>query len=172
MADQMVSDPYAHLRASASERAKHTVARTENGIRAIRARGETVTARSLERETGLTFKSIQRNVGAYELYKGAAKEIIGGSKRRARRPRHTRQDGSEFPMRDSLMAYKKPQLVVRLRTAIRRVEELETAVAVQAGICQERHIRTIMSLSSDLARLQNSGNAGDSWNREGADSGA
>jgi hypothetical protein len=70
MADQMVSDPYAHLRASASERAKHTVARTENGIRAIRARGETVTARSLERETGLTFKSIQRNVGAYELYKG------------------------------------------------------------------------------------------------------
>ncbi len=75
-------------------------------------------------------------------------------------------------MRDSLMAYKKPQLVVRLRTAIRRVEELETALAVQAGICQERHLRTIMSLSSDLARLQNSGNAGDSWNREGADRGA
>ncbi len=74
MADQMVSDPYAHLRASASERAKHTVARTENGIHAIRARGETVTARSLERETGLTFKSIQRNVGAYELYKAVAKE--------------------------------------------------------------------------------------------------
>ena len=106
MADQMVSDPYAHLRASASERAKHTVARTENGIRAIRARGETVTARSLERETGLTFKSIQRNVGAYELYKAAAKEVRGGSKRRARRPRHTRQDGSEVPMRDSLTPIK------------------------------------------------------------------
>jgi hypothetical protein len=52
------------------------------------------------------------------------------------------------------MAYKKPQLVSRLRTALTQIEALETALAVQAAACQEQHIRTILILRVDVARLE------------------
>ena len=50
------------------------------------------------------------------------------------------------PIRDALLAYKKPQLVARLRSALTQIEALEAALAVQAATCQELHVRTILSL--------------------------
>src|SRR5690242_18983959 len=61
------ADPRNHLRAAARARADHTVTRLQTGIQAIQERHEPVTARTIERETGLTFKTIQRNAAAYEL---------------------------------------------------------------------------------------------------------
>jgi hypothetical protein len=52
------------------------------------------------------------------------------------------------------MAYKKPQLATRLQTALTQIEALETALAVQAAACQEQHLRTILSLRVDVARLE------------------
>jgi hypothetical protein len=59
-----------------------------------------------------------------------------------------------YQFRDSLLACKKPQLVARLRAALKRVEELETALAVQAANCQEQHIRNVLALRVDVARLE------------------
>ena len=107
-------DPHRHLRAAARERAERTVARLEAGIRAVEGRRELVTARAIERETGLTFKTIQRNAAAYELYKAAAEAFRSGPNPSHRR-RHRRSNVTTPPLRDSLLAYKKPQLANRLR---------------------------------------------------------
>jgi hypothetical protein len=168
MQHEVALDPYDRLRAAARERSEDTVARLEAGIRALEGRREVVTARTIERETGLTFKTIQRNAAAYELYKAAAEAFRSGPNASHRR-RHRRSNVTTPPLRDSLLAYKKPQLANRLRLALKRIEELETALAVQTGACQEQHVRIIMGLTADVARLERATNVhqptreGDQW---------
>jgi hypothetical protein len=129
------------------------------GIQAIQGRRELVTARVIERETGLTFKTIQRNPMAYELYKAAAAVFRNRQRRRSTRRRRGRASAPSPPIRDVLLAYKKPQLANRLRLALKRIEELETALVVQTGACQEQRVRIIMGLTADVARLQRATNA-------------
>ncbi len=152
--EDVAVDPHSRLKAAARERADRTVARLQAGIRAIQDRRELVTARTIEHATGMTFKTIQRNPEAYELYKAAAEAFRGGAKHRSSRRRHGRARTPSTPIRDSLMAYKKPQLATRLRAALTQIEALETALAVQAAACQEHHLRTILSLRVDVARLE------------------
>jgi hypothetical protein len=124
------------------------------GIQAVQGRREHVTARTIERETGLTFKTIQRNAAAYELYKATAEVFRDGPRRRSTRQRRGRVGAPRPPIRDALSAYKKPQLAARLRAALKRAEELETALAVQTANCQEQHIRNVLALRVDVARLE------------------
>ncbi|MBV9358243.1 MAG: hypothetical protein JO023_22245 [Chloroflexi bacterium] len=151
--EHVTLDQHDRLRTVARERANRTVARLQAGILAIEERREPVTARTIERETALTFKTIQRNAAAYELYKAAAEAFRVGPKHHAGR-RRGRANALRPPIRDSLMAYKKPQLAARLRTALTQIEALETGLAVQAATCQEQHLRTILSLRVDVARLE------------------
>ena len=145
-------DQHDHLRAAARARAEHTVTRLQTGIQALKERHEPVTARTIERETGLTFKTIRRNAAAYDLYTGAADVFRHPSKRQSVRRRRGRSP--KQPVRDALLAYKKPHLVERLRSALQRIEALETALAVQAATCQEQHLRTILSLRVENHRLE------------------
>ena len=100
MQHQVALDPYDRLRAAARERSEHTVARLEAGIRALEGRREVVTARTIERETGLTFKTILRNAAAYELYKAAVHAFRTGQKHRPNRRRHGRANTPRPPIRD------------------------------------------------------------------------
>jgi hypothetical protein len=75
-------------------------------------------------------------------------------KRQSDRRRPGRALTPKPPVRDALLAYKKPYLVTRLRAALQQVEALETALAVQAAACQEQHLRTILSLRVDIQRLE------------------
>ena len=145
-------DRHNHLRGAARARADRTVTRLQTGIQAIQERHEPVTARTIERETGLTFKTIQRNAAAYDLYTGAADVFRHPSKHQSTRRRRGRSP--KQPVRDALLAYKKPHLVERLRSALQRIEALETALAVQAATCQEQHLRTILSLRVENNRLE------------------
>ena len=145
-------DPHNHLRAAARVRAEHTVTRLRAGIQALQERHEQVTARAIERETGLTFKTIQRNAAAYDLYTAAADVFRHPSKRQSTHRRRGRSP--KQPARDALLAYKKPHLVERLRGALQRIEALETALAMQAATCQEQHLRTILSLRVENHRLE------------------
>ncbi len=154
MQHEVALDPYSRLRAASRTRAEHTVSRLQAGIQAIQGRPELVTARMIEHETGLTFKTIQRNAAAYELYKATAEVFRNGPKRRPNRRRHSRATASGLPVSDALLAYNKPQFAARLRTALKRAEELETALAVQAANCQEQHIRSMLTLRVDVARLE------------------
>lgn len=145
-------DPHSHLRAAARSPAERTVTRLQTGIQAIQERHEQVTARTIERETGLTFKTIQRNAAAYDLYTAAADVFRHRSKRQPNRRRRVRFP--KQPVRDALLAYKKPHLVERLRAALQHIEALETALAVQAATCQEQHLRMILSLRVENHRLE------------------
>jgi hypothetical protein len=62
---------------------------------------------------------------------------------------------------DPLMAYKKAQLIDRLRAALREVEALRSALAFQTARCQDEHQRTILSLHANLARQE----ALDGWRK-------
>jgi hypothetical protein len=146
------ADPHNHLRAAARARAERTVTRLQTGVLALQGRHELVTARTIERETGLTFKTIQRNAAAYDLNTGAADVFRYRSKRQP--TRRGRARSPKQPVRDALLAYKKPHLVERLRQALQRIEALETALAVQAATCQEQHLRTMLSLRVENHRLQ------------------
>ncbi len=154
MQHEVALDPYDRFVSRRRERSEHTVARLEAGIRALEGCREVVTTPTIERETGLTFKTIQRNAVAYELYKAAAHAFRTGPKHRPNRRRHGRANTPRPPIRDALLAYRKPQLVARLRTALQQIEALETALAVQAATCQEQHVRTILSLRVDNQRLE------------------
>jgi hypothetical protein len=152
--EHLAGDPHSRLKAAARERADRTVARLEAGIRAIEERCEPVTARTIQRETALTFKTIQRNAAAFELYEASAEAFRARPKQRSSRRRRGRASTPRPPIRDSLMAYKKPELASRLRAALKRIEELEIALAVQAATCQDQHIRNILVLRVDVARLE------------------
>ena len=147
-------DPHSRLRAAAHARAERTVTRLQTGIQAIQERHEPVTARTIERETGLTFKTIQRNAAAYELYTVAADVFRHQPKRSSVERRRRRHRTPKPPLRDSLLAYKKPHLAARLREALQQIEALETAIAVQTAACQEEHLRTILSLRVENHRLE------------------
>jgi hypothetical protein len=121
-------DPHGRLRAAAHARAERTVARLQTGIQALQDRHEQVTARTIERETGLTFKTIQRNAAAYDLYTSVADIFGNHSKRQSNRRRRGRARTRNPPVRDSLLAYKKPHLVARLRAALQQIEALEAAL--------------------------------------------
>jgi hypothetical protein len=58
MEREQEQDPYSRLRAAAHSRAERTVSRLQTGIQALQDRREPVTARTIERETGLTFHSL------------------------------------------------------------------------------------------------------------------
>jgi hypothetical protein len=62
-------DPHGGLRAAARARAERTVTRLQTGIQAIQERHERVTAHTIERETGLTFKTIQKRRGVRPLHR-------------------------------------------------------------------------------------------------------
>jgi hypothetical protein len=164
--DNVVLDPHRRLRAAARTRAERTVARLRVGIQAIQDRHQHVTARTIERETGLTFKTIQRNSAAYELYMAVAHVFGTGRKRGQNRRRTGRTNTPRPPIRDALLAYKKTQLVARLRTALQQIEALEIALAAQAATCQEQHLRTILSLRVDNQRLEAQRGFADVGNRD------
>ena len=127
-----------------------------------------ITAKTIEVETGLAFKTILRNAEAYGLYRDNADAFKAS--RHPRRRSKTRARKTAAPTgvataginrHDPLMAYKKTQLVDRLHAALREVDALRSALASQTALCQSEHQRTILSLRANLARHE----ALDGWRK-------
>ena len=58
----------AALRRNAAQRAERTVERLQDGIAALTRAGLPITGPLIKRETGLDYKTIQRNPAAYALF--------------------------------------------------------------------------------------------------------
>ena len=56
------------LQRNAAQRAERTVARLQDGIAALTRAGLPITGPLIKRETGLDYKTIQRNPAAYALF--------------------------------------------------------------------------------------------------------
>jgi hypothetical protein len=120
-------DPFAHLKQRARERAERTLERIRQGIAALRARNQEVTAESLKLVTrelepgyaGLRFQVIRRNPRAYALYREAAEAFVSPirSDKASGRGRHRRHDSRRSPRSpyDPLQRLDKHELVRRIR---------------------------------------------------------
>jgi hypothetical protein len=152
------SDPFAHLRQRASERAARTLERLRAGIAALQARGQKITAESLKQITrelepgfaGLSFQVIRRNPRAYELYKQTADAFTASStpddqRRKQRRARHGSRK-TPHASYDPLQRLDKHDLVRRIRAL---EQELETERQRRSALAYDQQ-----ALRAKLLRLE------------------
>ena len=115
------------MKTAAETKRRGTVQRLRIGIKSLEAQGVDITARAIEKETGLTFRTIQRNEESYDLFRHHS--VYLQSKRAVPKRRGEEQCKEQGPklQRDPLMAYSKKELVTRLRRLETRVAEVEEA---------------------------------------------
>jgi len=138
------------LRASTSARKQATVERLRTALEALTAKKQAITVQSIYEECRLRYAAIHRNPEALALFR-ANSTHLQEQKPRTKGKRQT-ADSPSSP-RDSLLNYKKPQLVERLRTAQQQLQIVEQQRAVLAAAYLERETR-IVELEARLAELE------------------
>lgn len=138
------------LRASTSARKQVTIERLQAAIEALNARKQAITVQNIYEECGLRYAAIHRNPEALALFR-ANSTHLQEPKRRTKRQRQTAD--IPLPPRDSLLNYKKPQLVERLRSTQQQLQTVEQQHSVLAAAYLERETR-IVELEARLAELE------------------
>jgi hypothetical protein len=141
------------LRRNAAQRAERTVARLQDAIAALTRAGLPITGPLIKRETGLDYKTIQRNPAAYALFCKHASHFTqprtpkSTTKRTGKRRRNmTRASAAPQPTpRDPLLERPKRRLVDRIR-----ILEGENAELMQAAARQALHQQEIEALNMNL----------------------
>jgi hypothetical protein len=137
----------AGLRAHAQAQKQSTVERLRSAISSLQAQHQPISARTIYEECGLSYASFRRNPEALLLYQQHSTFL----KRERKRTRTARPD--TVSPRDPLLAYKKPDLVDRLRQAQARCAELETQQATILADYVQKDVR-IAELEAELARYR------------------
>ena len=110
----------AGIKAHTAAQKQATVERLRVAIEALKAAKKPITVYTIREVSGLDYTSYARNEEALALFRANSTHLTKKHKRRSK--------GSEAPPappRDPFMAYKKPQLIARLRQAEKQIEELE-----------------------------------------------
>src|SRR6266571_5519420 len=117
---------YAHLRANALAQKQGTVDRLSRAIAVLEAEGRPVNTFTIKEVSGLDYMAYYRNAEALALFRTHSthlreKRIKEEAKRHRSKRKQTRQDDNlhqvKVEPRDTLLAYKKPDLAAKLRTA-------------------------------------------------------
>jgi len=137
----------AGLRAHAQAQKQGTVERLMVAITSLQARNQPISARTIYEECGLEYASIRRNPEALLLYQQHSTFL-----KRERKRTRTRCPDSVSP-RDPLLAYKKPDLVARLRQEQTRCVELETQHVTILADYVQKDVK-IAELEAELARYR------------------
>ncbi len=163
---ELPSDPFAHLKQHASQRANRTVERLKAAIAALCAANQKVTAeaiklasRELEPGTaGVSFQVIRRNPGAYAFYREAADAFntpeTSESKPRGRQ-RRARRSSRRVPRSsyDPLQRLGKRDLVRRIRAVGQELEAERQRCGALA--CDQQALRAkILRLETEIILLQ------------------
>jgi hypothetical protein len=146
------SEPYseqqlAGLREHTQTQKQNTVDRLAAAIASLQAQNKPISARTIYEECGLTYASFRRNPEALLLY-----QLHSTFLKRERKRTRTACPDTASP-RDSLLAYKKPDLVARLRQAQTRCAELETQQATLLADYVQKDVK-IAELEAELARYR------------------
>jgi hypothetical protein len=141
----------AGLRASVAARKQETIERLRAAIASLKEKKQDITAQNIYVECGLHYSSYVRNEEAITLFRANSTHLIEQQKR-TRRKRKT-DDGASSKPRDPLMAYKKPQLVFRLREAQQQLQHMEQQLAILADACLQRDAR-VAEVEAKLAELE------------------
>ena len=135
----------AGLRAHAQAQKQSTVERLRTAIASLQAQHQPISARTIYEECGLTYASLRRNPEALLLYQQHSTFLKQKRKRVKVSPPDT-------PLvHDSLLAYKKVDLVTRLRKEQARQTELETQYSTLLQDYVQKDIK-IAELEAELAR--------------------
>ena len=140
-------------RQNARQQAQRTLDRLTEGIAALTRAGVPVTAKTIETQTGLSYRTITRNVDAYALFckhavyfqpKQATRTAT--SRRNQRVPTHRKPRATPW---DPLLGRSKRQLANRLRAAEQSTRELEQAF-VSHAVKQQELERRNLALEAEL----------------------
>jgi hypothetical protein len=151
----------AALRRNAAKRAERTVERLQDGIAALTRAGLPITGPLIKQETGLDYKTIQRNPAAYALFCTHAAHFTQPrtpkpSARTIGKRRHKKARPSVAPQptpRDPLLERPKRRLVDRIRAVETENAELVRAAARLALSQQEIEAQS-MDVRSQLVAVQ------------------
>jgi hypothetical protein len=141
----------AALRQSTAARKQATVERLHTAIASLKTKKREISVQTIFEECGLRYAAIHRNPEALALFRANSTNLMAKKKRIRRKS--TLHDEETVSPRDPLLAYKKPQLVQRVRTAEQRLLEAQQQVAVQAEAGVKREAR-LAELEARLAELE------------------
>jgi hypothetical protein len=137
----------AGLRAHAHAQKQSTVERLRSAITSLQAQHQPISARTIYGECGLSYASFRRNPEALLLYQQHSTFL----KRKRKRTRAACPD--TVSPRDPLLAYKKPDLVARLRQEQVHCVELKTQHAAILSDYVQKDVK-IAELEAELARYR------------------
>jgi hypothetical protein len=141
----------AALRQSTSARRLATIERLRTAIDALKAKNQEISVQTIYDECGLRYAAIHRNPEALALFRANSTNLVAKKKRTRRK--HDESSQSTPSPRDPLLAYKKPLLVERVRTAEQRLLDVQQQLAVQVDASIQREAR-IAELEATLAELE------------------
>jgi hypothetical protein len=141
----------AGIKQSTTERRLATVERLRAAIEALKAKKQEISVQTIYDECGLRYAAIHRNPEALALFRANSTSLMAKKKRTRRKS--TTNDEAMIAPRDPLLAYRKPQLVIRLRTAERQVLDVQQRLTVQADVSMQREAH-IAELEARLAELE------------------
>jgi hypothetical protein len=141
----------AGLKASTAARRLATVERLQTAIGMLKEKKQAITVQAIYEECGLRYAAIYRNPDALTLFRANSTHLVAKRKRSGRK----RGESSESALlpRDSLLSYKKPQLVNRLRSVQQQLFDVQQQLAVQAEASVKREA-CIAALEARLAELE------------------
>lgn len=141
----------AALQASTTARKRATVERLRTAIETLQKKKQKISVQTIYEECGLRYAAIHRNPEALALFQANSTHLTT-RKKRTRRMNYASEE--ETPTsRDSLLNYKKPQLVARLRTAQQQLLEAQQQQAALIEASLRRDAR-IAELEARLAELE------------------
>jgi lambda repressor-like predicted transcriptional regulator len=139
-------------RNNARQQAHRTLERLTVGIAALAKAGTPITAKTVEAQTGLSYRTITRNPEAYALFcKHAAYFQPKPRARTTRNTGSTNHGKRKASGWDPLLGRPKRQLVNRARAAEQRARELEQAL-ITSALQQQELARRNLALEAELAQ--------------------
>ena len=141
-------------RRNAELQAKRTVKRLTAGIAALTDAGTPISAKTVERETGLSYRTITRNTEAYLLFCKHAAHFLPNPIAKVTKPSGRARRKAKTPKAapwDPLLGRSKRQLATRIRAAERHTAELEQALAV-TSVQQQELLGRNLALEAELVQ--------------------
>jgi hypothetical protein len=141
-------DRYAHLRANAASQRQTTIERLSQAIAQLETEGRPVNTFTIKEVSGLDYMAYYRNPEALALFRAHSTHLRKEREKtlanhRRSKLKGTKQDDTlhQIPVqpRDPLLAYKKPELVAKLRATRDECEQIKSQAQTERAELEQRY---------------------------------
>ena len=160
------SDRYDHLRMNAAAQRQVTVDRMKQAIEHLQADKRPITTFTIKEVSGMDYMTYYRNHEALALFRQHSthlreeREKEQARQRRSKRKRANKDESLhqvKVLSRDPLLAYKKPELVARLRAARAEYDQFKLQAQAERAELEQRYAALLqehMQCEVTIAKLQ------------------